>query len=416
MMLRAVADGAAFLARFARARSGGIVPMAAAGVPLVAVLAIAATELASLSADKRLMQDAADAVALDGANQLTLASMDGVEERMEASAEAKLKDLAGRSKLEVNATIVQDGEALLVELVSRRTSFFGNMLPPGGFVTHAQSTAQKMRTVPLCVLAHSNAAETVLMGGSADLSAPKCLVHSNKEVAVTATAKLTALMVQAVDAATGAIFPDPMVGAEPLRDPFAAMIISPPTGRCHDDRGYWKADDQRLNPRPGLYCGPVVVGDGQTMTLSGGEYWFMGGLTLQGNAVLTGAGSTMFFGQDAKLEIKDQARVNLEGPRTGAWAGFLVVAHRDNRNDFLIAADHVDKLLGTVYVPSAKLIIDGDSEVAEGSDWTIVVAKALEVRGSSRLVVNADYARSGVPAPEGVGDKYHAGRSVRLLR
>jgi hypothetical protein len=223
-------------------------------------------------------------------------------------------------------------------------------------------------------------------------------------------------MVQAVDSATGAIAPAPMVGAEALRDPFFAMAITPDASRCHDTRGYWRADAKDLRPRAGAYCDPVVVGAGQTMTLSGGEYWFLGGLTVQGDAVLSGAGSTMFFGKDAKLEIKDQARVSLEGPRTGTWAGFLVVAHRDNRNDFLIAADHVDKLLGTVYVPSAKLIIDGDSEVAEGSDWTIVVAKSLEVRGSSKLVVNADYARSGVPTPKGVGEKYDAGRSVRLLR
>jgi hypothetical protein len=40
----------------------------------------------------------------------------------------------------------------------------------------------------------------------------------------------------------------------------------------------------------------------------------------------------------------------------------------------------------------------------------------LEVRGSSKLVVNAEYARSGVPTPKGVGEKYDAGRSVRLLR
>lgn len=390
--------------------------MAAAGVPLVAVLAIAATELASLSSDKKAMQDVADAVALDGANQLTLASMTGVEERVEASARAKLKELAARSELTVDASLVSDGEAIQVAMSSRRTSFFGNMLPPGGFVTAVDSTALKMRTVPLCVLAHTTTSNTIRMGGASSLTAPKCLIHSNSEIRVEDTARMSAIMVQAVDAAEGAIAPQPQIGAERLNDPFSGMAIAPPTGRCLDKNRPVTITNGSKQLRPGLYCFPVVVGGGGTATLTAGDYWFTaGGLKLEGDAALKGVGATLFFDGGSKLEILDAARVDLEGARTGAWAGFLIVSSRDNTNDFRIMADNVDRLLGTVYMPSAKLVIDGDSAVAEDSDWTIVVAQALEVRGSSRLVVNADYARSGVPVPPGTGDKYQAGRNVRLV-
>ncbi|MBW3618440.1 MAG: hypothetical protein KY446_11995 [Proteobacteria bacterium] len=403
------------MARFAGARRGGIVPMAAAGVPLVAVLAIAATELTALNSDKTAMQDVADQVALDGANQLTLANTVGITERVETSALHALEELAARSELTVSAKILGENTAVQVSMVSRRTSFFGNLLPPGGFVTTAQATAIKMPTMPLCVLAHADDSNTVRLEDSSALAAPGCLVHSNKEVRVDPGAKLTAALVQSVGTAEGAINPEALVGAGEVKDPFLTMPIVPKGTRCDDNKPRGP-DPNRIQLKPGTYCQPILVGSGQHIILSRGEYWFTtGSLTLSGNAQMTGLGATLFFGKDAKLDIKDEARVSLEGPRTGPWAGFLLVATRDNTNDFVIAGDNVDRLLGAVYLPSARLTIEGDAPVAEDSDWTIVIAKAVQLKGSSRLIVNSDFATSSVPAPPGAGDNFVTKGVVRLV-
>jgi hypothetical protein len=43
------------------------------------------------------------------------------------------------------------------------------------------------------------------------------------------------------------------------------------------------------------------------------------------------------------------------------------------------------------------------NEVADESAWTVILAKSLQLTGSARLVVNAEYGASPVPVPKGVG-------------
>jgi Flp pilus assembly protein TadG len=404
------------LRRFSVSSHGGIVPMAAAAIPMIALLTIAATEMAAVHSDKTHLQDVADAVALDAANQLTLVSNLGVPERAEASAREQLKALAARSiGLEIKAELVNDETAVRVMLESRRTSFFGNMLPPGGFVTRAEATALRMPTVPLCVLSHQTSSNTLKLDDRAQLTAPDCLVHSNNEIRVEDAALLSASLVQAVQSAEGRINPEALVGAERVNDPFARLPITFPA-RCEGRVGRLRRTGL-LSLRSNCYDEPIVVGDGETLQLAPGEYYFRnGGLSIVGTGALVGTDVVLFFDKNSKLEVKDQARISLEGRRTKEWAGFLLVAARDNTNDFVIWADNVEKLLGTVYLPSARLLIDGSTKVAAQSDWTVVVAEEVEVKGSATLVINAKYARSGVPVPPGVGDRTITSRNVRLTR
>jgi hypothetical protein len=60
-------------------------------------------------------------------------------------------------------------------------------------------------------------------------------------------------------------------------------------------------------------------------------------------------------------------------------------------------------MLGTIYIPEARLVIEGKDKVAEESDWTVIIAKQVNLKGSPSLVVNANYATSNVPVPIGVG-------------
>lgn len=56
-------------------------------------------------------------------------------------------------------------------------------------------------------------------------------------------------------------------------------------------------------------------------------------------------------------------------------------------------------------------MVDGKDEVAEESDWTVVVAKEIMLKGATRLTPNTDYAGSDVAVPVGVGP---SGAAVRL--
>ena len=80
-----------------------------------------------------------------------------------------------------------------------------------------------------------------------------------------------------------------------------------------------------------------------------------------------------------------------------------MAAVRDDRHDFIITSENVETLLGVVYVPNARLIIDGKAQVAQESHVTVVVAETIELKGNPTLFVNANYRASEVPVPDGVG-------------
>ncbi len=60
------------------------------------------------------------------------------------------------------------------------------------------------------------------------------------------------------------------------------------------------------------------------------------------------------------------------------------------------------QLLGTIYLPRGKLVIDTKAKVADLSAYTVIVAKEIDVKGVN-LVVNSDYGGTDVPVPDGVG-------------
>ena len=68
---------------------------------------------------------------------------------------------------------------------------------------------------------------------------------------------------------------------------------------------------------------------------------------------------------------------------------------------------------GTIYVPAAKLMVDGGKRTGQTSPWTVVASKGLAVNQSTDLVINATYASSDVPVPIGVGTKVGSTRLTR---
>jgi len=87
-----------------------------------------------------------------------------------------------------------------------------------------------------------------------------------------------------------------------------------------------------------------------------------------------------------------------------------LITARDNNDSFDISSSNVDKLLGTIYMPNAKLNISAGGNVAEDSAWSVIVAKEINVSKKSQLIINKNYVGSGVPVPSGVGNKAVTGK------
>ena len=378
--------------------------IAAIVVPMLAVVGCGAIDLVSVGADRGSMQDVADATALAMAKQLGVATASGISARADQFAREQLKEVSERSNFTVTTTIAPDSSTLTVTIDGQRQSFFGNLLPPGGWHIHAQATAATLGKLPLCVLSSGvSATDKIDMTNTSKMTAAGCLVQSDSDITVGAQSTLQAGLAQASGAASGPITPAAQAGSPNIADPFASMTIKPPLNLCTPlDLVY----DIGVNVLiPGVHCGNIVVRNGATVTLLPGEHYFVkGSLQMQQNSVLIGSDVALIFDDSSTFTFQDTSAINLAGRQSGPYAGFVVATTRANTGVFEISSTSARQLVGTVYAPNATLKITGTANtVADQSAWTVVVAKSIQLSGSPDLVINANYAGSAVPVPGGVG-------------
>ncbi|MFN8919377.1 MAG: hypothetical protein ACK5XZ_05895 [Hyphomonadaceae bacterium] len=330
-------------------------------------------------------------------------------------------DLAPRIAMNFTANLNSTG-GFEVAGVGVRGSFFGNMVPPGGFTIRVNAIAEALNQQPLCVLAlpENEDDEEEPSGLSAikdsSVQANNCLLHSNGNMTTQGKGAVTAGTIQASRSATGTGFsPAANNGALSLTDPFKARNIKRPAA-CPS-----------TPPSPDVYSGSsaidigagvhqraIIVSGNATVTLGPGDHHFCNGLTVGGSGTLQGTNVVMIFHDEETFNATESSKISLTGRTASEWAGFVIVASRDNEEDMEISSMLVDKLLGTIYLPNAQLVNNAPGAVAEDSKWSVVVAKDIFLDKKARLVINTDYTGSGVPVPLGVGDKKANGNGARL--
>ncbi len=402
--------------RLWRDDGGQVALIFALGLPALTLLGAGAIDLMNVTSARARVQDIADAAALAGANELSLAIDDDVAvSRARTFVDTHLAEWKNQPKIVQDITVIEQDKRRVVQvkLDGNSRSFFGNLLPPGGWNYKAVSQAVAVGEMPLCVLVTAGQKDKVLnIKDQGRLQAPACLVHSNRDILVEG-GQITAAAVQAVTSARGMISPVAGTGAASIADPFVGINLQekqPCT--ILPDLGYVLTGTVRL--RPGVHCGGYKVGGTANLILEPGEHWFLGGhLEVKENARLTGVDVVLIFDQKSKFDFKDQALVNLDGRKSGAYAGMVMVATRGNIEDFVITSNNVDRLLGVIYVPEARLVIEGKSTVARDSAWTVIVARMLQLKGSPSLIINANYSASDVPVPTGVGPRAGGSRLVQ---
>ncbi len=414
MIPRALRQVLKFAGRLHRSERGSIALKFAMIGPAVILLGVGGIDLMAVHTAKGRLQSIADAAALAGAPALALAT-DGsaARERADAFVRGQMGEWADAPDYEATYEVLERGgqRAIRVLLQGHRTSFFANMLPPGGWRFVGDATASTAGLVPLCVLVSGGVGKDSLhIKDTSRMNAPACLVHSNREIQVGGGATLTAASVQAVTTARGPINPAASTGAAPIEDPFLDLdldqskkllctVLDLTVKRIKVDTGvhYIPA---------GQHCGGIEASGTARIILEPGEHFFLGGhLTIKEDARLEGTDVVLFFDKASKFDFKDRAVVNLDGRKTGPYAGIVMGGTRDNTQDFVISSDNVESLLGVIYVPEARLVVEGSADVARESAWTVIVAHEVELKGSPSLFINANYDASDVPVPEGVGPR-----------
>ncbi len=396
--------------RFRRDEGGQIALIFALAAPAVVLLTVGAIDLNNVQSARTRLQDIADTAALAGANELGLAiDENSAIERARVFVAGHLAEWTDAPTVTPSIRVFDRDRQRVIEVIldGHTPSFFANMLPPGGWKYKAEARATSVGITPLCVLVIDGAQNRALnLFNKSHLQAPACLVHSNRDIEVVG-GSITASQVQAVTSATGVISPAPGTGAAPIEDPFKDLDLSgQPACSTQDtvpkviNRGVWRL-------APGTHCSEYLVEGKAELVLEPGDHWFAGAeLVVGGTGRLTGHDVVLLFSKGSEFDFKGSSAVNLEGRKTGPFAGMVIIATRGNLENFVITSSRVENLLGVIYVPDAQLVVDGKgNNVAQNSAWTVVVARKLMLLGSPSLIINANYKVGDVPVPTGVGPR-----------
>lgn len=395
-----------------------ITALIAIPVSLAVVLAV---EFTSLSAERGKMQAAVDAAALAGAREIGVSG--GAERNIGAYTERFAREQTQQTIPHVRTSFTASqlpGAGVQIDGVGVRNSFFGNLVPKGGFVIRVRALAEALNQQPLCVVGMGSTSISLAIDAKerSRISAPNCVVHSNADIELADLAEIEAGSIQSSGVASGVGYsPEANNGALVLRDPFRSRRIKrrnvcpvdiPPTQTT--------VSNGIVRLKRGIHRNQYRVNGTGQLQLAAGEHYFCQPLTVEDQATLMGDNVTLIF-ENGALSATGNSRVALTGRRSGSWSGFVLVSARENETETTISSAFVDKLLGIIYLPNSNLFVNAQGSVAEDSLWSVVIARSVVLMGDSTLVINDNYAGSGVPVPKGVGlPARSAHEGVRLRR
>ena len=410
---------------FLKNKRGNIaVSFALASVALVGIGG-GITEYASQTASVSHLQGVADAAVLVAANELKLSGSKAMHESsLKAVASAYVKHNIDKDLGTPSTSLKLTPADKMVDLdlsATVKTPFLSLLGLNSDQRIKVSARAQIFGGLPLCILSlDEDISYSIRATNSAKVTATGCTVHSNSiktnAIEVWGQALLkTGLTCSAGGAEGGAgnyipvaltdcpAIPDPLMGRQPPN-----MGSGTVSAACTRTNLQLSSGSHTL--RPGRYCGGIkITGSAHVefeegiYIIDSGQFEITGNAEVRGNYVGFG-----FTGPNAQFKFQGQADVELYAPKDGVMAGLLFY-ERPNRPEYPlheINSPNVEKLVGTVYLPKSELRISvngsGNNAVAEGSEFTVIVAGQITLNGKTNLVLNTDFAATDVPVPSSI--------------
>ncbi len=161
---------------------------------------------------------------------------------------------------------------------------------------------------------------------------------------------------------SGSCYPGPTTGADVLLDPLAGLPVPDKAGML--DRGSIRAAGTYA---PGWYSGGLDFDSG-IVTLLPGEYVFAPpGISVRGTGLLQADRAILFIDIGGGLTVSGTAPgLDLRGPPVGDLHGIAIFQHRDNATAANIEGGGLVDVRGTMYLPRARLVIDGTVDRSVG--------------------------------------------------
>ncbi|HEX8416143.1 MAG TPA: TadE/TadG family type IV pilus assembly protein [Methylobacterium sp.] len=440
------------LSALRRNDDGSVVLIFALLVPILMGLSAVALEYGSLVKRRTELQRAADSGAIAGVNQFKLANTEDAAAVNTAIAMSRAQaqtDAPADRTTAVEAVVGSKRASVQVTVRETVPLSFGKFLNMANVEISAQSTARLAGTTRLCLLALDPKAKKAFSAEkNARIAAPDCSIYSNSKsqegISAGDGAVATALTMCSAGGYKGTsanFVPPPATECPPLKDPLADRP-APPIGGCvslgsinvnnADSTKTVKLAKGAYTLSPGTYCNGLEITDEALVTLNPGVYVMKNGpLVVKKKASMTGENVGFYFmGDKGGLLFDKDSIVSLTAPKDGDMQSLLFFEERSVANpapppepdgvlgtvlaplapetdqplrQYRILSDNTRTLLGTIYLPAGRLIIDAKKPVADQSTYTVVVARLVNLYEGPNLILNARYANSDIPVPEGVG-------------
>ena len=443
-----------FVTRFHRTESGGVLVLFALAMPVLIGMSAAALEYTGLVKRRAELQRAADSASIAGVNQFKLANADDAAavRTAQAMALAQARSGAGGTP-RVSASVIGNHSGVQVTVAETVPLSFGKLLNMPSVEVAVSSTAKLSGTTRLCLLALDPLAMGAFhLESAARITATDCSLYSNSRNAAgiqgenLAVASAISTCSAGGYSGSGANFtPPPATSCPPLRDPLIDRQ-GPTPGSCVD-LGFFVdplkyvfgIDDPvygvnvvsgNVTIGPGTYCGGLHITKGARVTLRPGVYIMQNGpLVVDKDASFTGTNVGFYFtGVRGGLLFDQQSIISLTAPKDGIMAGLLLFEDRlappapvsllpasgkgkakpapggfIAAREYRIISDNARTLLGTIYLPVGRLIIDSKKPIADLSAYTVIVARMINLYDGPNLMLNARYGSTDIPVPTGVG-------------
>jgi Putative Flp pilus-assembly TadE/G-like len=403
--------------------------------PILLMVVAAAVDYSMFVSARARLQNQVDAAAIFSARELQMAKAD------EGKVSAVAKNFVHTAEPDASVQAGVDVKAFTVT-VSAQKKFvpkFGTLFWGSAPDVKVSATAKLNGTAPLCLLALDRKAPgTVHLQQSAAMTATGCMVYSNSKSSSGLQAKDSAVLKAGIVCTAGGktktggatVTPDPVTDCPVMEDPLRAR--TPPTvGPCRFDEMVVDGGSQTLEP--GVYCKGLRITKGAQVTLAKGTYIIKDGpLIVDKGGDIRGDNVSIYLtGRKANLVFAADSTINLSASKDGPLAGLLIFDDPSGASapaippfplpipivgellgallpagpprEHKILSDNARTLLGTIYMPKGRLIIDASKPIADKSAYTVLVVQRIDLHAGPNLILNSDYSATDVPVPKGVG-------------
>ena len=422
--------------RLWRDERGTVALILGLALPVVIGGIAAAVEYNSLSSRRSQLQIAADSAALAAAREMGLAGVG--DQRVASVAEAAALAYLSEGKPEgttasVQAKVGRERTEVSISVAETVASVTGRILSLPSTRIEVSAVARLSGRTPICMIGlDSSHKGTVTLQKNAQITAPGCALFSNavhpQSLIGENNAKATAQLICSAGGYRGKkstnFFPEPITDCPVPPDPLATRP-APSSSGCAA-APIREIKDATTTLSPGTYCGGLKISKSTVNLLSGVYVIKDGPLIVEKKSVFAGQNVAFFFaGDKAGVRFDADTTISLTAPKDGVMAGLLFFEERTvnapvppepgekgpapltegdmKLREYRIISDNARTLLGTIYLPAGRLIIDSKKPVADQSAYTVIVARRIELYDGPNLVLNTGYSSTDIPVPKGVG-------------